>query len=170
MTSCSLIFVVLYLIGLGLGDSPLVIPSLCSFVLSFVFSSFLFSACFLVLFYFSVCFSLCIVCSASVFMRQFFEYTSLLLIKKKYSTNPKTMNKFIIQKTTIKCRIKSVSTDVKELNDVKLEVLLQQESDAGSTKKSSQTLWFDCITIQSTNFQLQHLTPTFYFPNFFFFF
>ena len=57
------------------------------------------------------------------------------------------MNKFIIQKTTIKCRIKSVSTDVKELNDVKLEVLLQQESDAGSTKKSSQTLWFDCITI-----------------------
>ena len=68
MTSCSLIFVVLYLIGLGLGDSPLVIPSLCSFVLSFVLSSLLFSACFLVLF-FSVCFSLCMVCSASVFMR-----------------------------------------------------------------------------------------------------
>ena len=67
MTSCSPIFVVLFLIGLGLGDSPLVIPSLCSFVLSFVFSSLLFSACFLVLF--SVCFSLCMVCLASVFMR-----------------------------------------------------------------------------------------------------
>ena len=51
MTSCSLIFVALYLIGLGLGDSPLVILSLCSFVLSFVFSSLLFSACFLVLFF-----------------------------------------------------------------------------------------------------------------------
>ena len=68
--------------------------------------------------------------------------------KKKYIPQiPKTMNKFIIQKTTITCSIKSVSTDVKELNDVRLEVLLQQESDAGSTKKSSQTLWFDCITI-----------------------
>ena len=56
--------------------------------------------------------------------------------KKKYIPQiPKTMNKFIIQKTTITCSIKSVSTDVKVLNDVRLEVLLQQESDAGSTKK-----------------------------------
>jgi len=43
MTSCLLLLVVLFLIGLGLGDSPLVILSICSLVLSFVFS-FFFSA------------------------------------------------------------------------------------------------------------------------------
>ena len=41
MTSCSLILVALFLIGLGLGDSPLVILSLCSLVLFFVISSLL---------------------------------------------------------------------------------------------------------------------------------
>ena len=39
MTSCSLILVALFLIGLGLGDSPLVILSLRSLVLFFVISS-----------------------------------------------------------------------------------------------------------------------------------
>ena len=41
MTNCSLILVALFLIGLGLGDSPLVILSLCSLVLFFVISSLL---------------------------------------------------------------------------------------------------------------------------------
>ena len=54
MTNCSLTLVALFLIGLGLGDSPLVILSLCSLVLFFVISSllamlvFLFSSFFLV--------------------------------------------------------------------------------------------------------------------------
>ena len=52
MTSCSLILVVLFLIGLGLGDSPLVILSLCSLVLSFVISSLLVFVCFVVFFCF----------------------------------------------------------------------------------------------------------------------
>ena len=70
MTSYSFILVVLSLIGLGLGDSPLLILSLCSFALSFVISSLLFSICFLVLFFFLlfVSFSVFSV-SASVFMR-----------------------------------------------------------------------------------------------------
>ena len=38
MTNCLLILVALFLIGLGLGDSPLVILSLCSLVLFFVIS------------------------------------------------------------------------------------------------------------------------------------
>ena len=71
MTSCSLILVVLFLIGLGLGDSPLVILFLCSLVLFFVISSLLFSVCFLVffVFFFSlyVCFFLCILYSALCF-------------------------------------------------------------------------------------------------------
>ena len=41
MTNCSLILVALFLIGLGLGDSPLVILYLCSLVLFFVISSLL---------------------------------------------------------------------------------------------------------------------------------
>ena len=41
MTNCSLILVALFFIGLGLGDSPLVILSLCSLVLFFVISSLL---------------------------------------------------------------------------------------------------------------------------------
>ena len=38
MTNCSLTLVTLFLIGLRLGDSPLVILSLCSLVLFFVIS------------------------------------------------------------------------------------------------------------------------------------
>ena len=41
MTNCSLILVALFLSALGLGDSPLVILSLCSLVLFFVISSLL---------------------------------------------------------------------------------------------------------------------------------
>ena len=58
MTNCLLIFVVLSLIGLGLGDSTLVTLSLCSLVLSFVISSLLFSVCFLVFFFFFLFLSL----------------------------------------------------------------------------------------------------------------
>ena len=55
MTNCSLILVALFLIGLGLGDSPLVILSSCSLVLFFVISSLLASIVFLFfLFLFSV--------------------------------------------------------------------------------------------------------------------
>ena len=72
MTGCLLLLVVLFLIGLGLGDSPLVILSLYFLVLSFVISSLLFSVCFLVFFFFFffslyVCFFLCILCSALCF-------------------------------------------------------------------------------------------------------
>ena len=52
MTSCLLLLVVLFLIGLRLGDSPLVILSLCSLVLSFVISSLLVFVCFVVFFCF----------------------------------------------------------------------------------------------------------------------
>ena len=55
MTNCSLILVALFLIGLGLGDLPIVILSLCSLVLFFVISSLLASIVFLFfLFLFSV--------------------------------------------------------------------------------------------------------------------
>ena len=64
MTSCSLILVALFLIGLGLGDSPLVILSLCSLVLFFVISSLLFPFVFLFFFSFS---SLFMFVSFSVF-------------------------------------------------------------------------------------------------------
>ena len=57
MTNCSLILVALFLIGLGLGDSPLVILSLCSLVLFFVISSLL--ALFVFLF-FSFSFLFCL--------------------------------------------------------------------------------------------------------------
>ena len=50
MTSCLLLLVVLFLNGLGLGDSPLVILSLCSLVLSFVISFFCLIVSFSVLF------------------------------------------------------------------------------------------------------------------------
>ena len=52
MTSCLLLLVVLFLNGLGFGDSPLVILSLCSLVLSFVISSLLVFVCFVVFFCF----------------------------------------------------------------------------------------------------------------------
>ena len=47
MTNCLLTLVALFLIGLGLGDSPLVILSLCSLVLFFVISFLLVSLVFL---------------------------------------------------------------------------------------------------------------------------
>ena len=50
MTSCLLLLVVLFLNGLGLGDSPLLILSLCSLVLSFVISFFCLLVSFFVLF------------------------------------------------------------------------------------------------------------------------
>ena len=84
MTDCSLILVALFLIGLGLGDSPLVILSLCSLVLFFVISFlvaslvFLFSP-FLLPFY--VSFSVLSVLPY-VFMRFYFNIL-FLLIKKK---------------------------------------------------------------------------------------
>ena len=56
MTNCSLILVALFLSALGLGDSPLVILSLCSLVLFFVISSLLFFVCLFVFFFlFSLC-------------------------------------------------------------------------------------------------------------------
>ena len=57
MTNCSLILVALFLIGLGLGDSPLVILSLCSLVLFFVISSLLAPFVFL---FFSFSFLFCL--------------------------------------------------------------------------------------------------------------
>ena len=83
MTNCSLTLVALFLIGLGLGDSPLVILSLCSLVLFIVFSSFLLY----LLFVFSCVFFLFV--SPSVLFRwplvflRFFYYIFFLLIKKK---------------------------------------------------------------------------------------
>ena len=59
MTSCLLLLAVLFLIGLGLKDSPLVILSFCSLVLSVVISFF----CLFV----SVCFFFCTLCSALCF-------------------------------------------------------------------------------------------------------
>ena len=85
MTNCSLILVALCLIGLGLGDSPLVILSLCSLVLFFVISSllallvFLFSP-FLLPFYVSF-FVLSVL--PYVFMRSLFNIYSLTYQKKK---------------------------------------------------------------------------------------
>ena len=69
MTNCLLTLLALFLIGLGLGDSPLVILSLCSLVLFFVISSLLAPFVFLFfLFLFSfVCFLLCTLCSALCF-------------------------------------------------------------------------------------------------------
>ena len=73
MTNCSLILVALFLIGLGLGDSPLVILSLCSLVLLFVFSS-----CLLHLFYcfLFVCVPLCTLSLASCFLEVLLIYLS----------------------------------------------------------------------------------------------
>ena len=69
MTSCLLLFVVLFLIGLGFGDSPLVILSLCSLVVSFVISSLLVFVCFVVFFYLFVSFSVLFVLPYVFFMR-----------------------------------------------------------------------------------------------------
>ena len=69
MISCLLLLVVLFLIGLGLGDSPLVILSHCSLALSFVISSLL-VFCLLCCFFLSVCFFLCTLCSALSFFHE----------------------------------------------------------------------------------------------------
>ena len=88
MTNYSLILVALFLIGLGLGDSPLVILSLCSLVLFFVISSSLAPFVFLFFFFF---FSLLFVSFSVlsilpyVFMRFLFEYIFYYLSKKKIS-------------------------------------------------------------------------------------
>ena len=89
MTSCSLILVALLLIGLRLGDSPLVILSLCSVVIFSVINMlFVVSVCFLAsvisLSLFFVCFLLCILCSALCFHEVPFNiYLSYLTKKKK---------------------------------------------------------------------------------------
>ena len=57
MTSCLLLLVVLFLNGLGLGDSLLVILSLCSLVFSFVISFFCLFVSFFVLFVLPYAFS-----------------------------------------------------------------------------------------------------------------
>ena len=92
MTNCSLILVALFLIGLGLGDSPLVILSLCSLVLFFVISSLLASIVFLFflfLFSFFVSFSVLSVLPY-VFMRSLFIIYFLTYQKKKGELDHKT--------------------------------------------------------------------------------
>ena len=96
MTNCSLTLVALCLIGLGLGDSPLVILSLCSLVLFFVISSLLASLVFLFspfLFPFCVSFSVLSVLPY-VFMRSLFNII-FLLIKKKKKSNYQIQDKYI---------------------------------------------------------------------------
>ena len=69
MTNCSLILVALFLIGLRLGDSPLVILFLCSLVLFFVISSLLAPFVFL---FFSFSFLFCLFpCLYSLFCLMF---------------------------------------------------------------------------------------------------
>ena len=90
MTNCSLILVALFLIDLGLGDSPLVILSLCSLVLFFVISSLLASFVFLFflfLFSFFVSFSVLSVLPY-VFMRSLFNIYFLTYQKKKKLLKP----------------------------------------------------------------------------------
>ena len=85
MTNCSLILVALSLIGLGFGDSPLVILSLCSLVLFFVISFSLAPFVFLFfLFLFSLFVSLSVLSVLPfVFLRFLFEYIFSYLSKKK---------------------------------------------------------------------------------------
>ena len=85
MTNYSLTLVALFLIGLGLGDSPLVILSLCSLVLFFVISFcwFRLCSCFLLFFFlfflFPSLYSLCCL----MFSWGFFNIIFLLIKKKK---------------------------------------------------------------------------------------
>ena len=85
MTNCSLILVALSLIGLGFGDSPLVILSLCSLVLFFVISFSLAPFVFLFfLFLFSLFVSLSVLSVLPfVFLRFLFEYIFSYLSKNK---------------------------------------------------------------------------------------
>ena len=89
MTSCSLILVGLFLIGVGVGDSHVVILSLCSVVLFSVINMlFVVSVCFIVLVIslslFFVCFLICILCSALSFHEVAFNiYLSYLSKKNK---------------------------------------------------------------------------------------
>ena len=81
-----LTLVTLFLIGLGLGDSPLVILSLCSLVLFFVISFLLVSLVILFspfLFLFFFCSLLCTLCAALCFHEVFFNIIFLLIKKKK---------------------------------------------------------------------------------------
>ena len=85
MTNCSLILVALFLIGLGLGDSPLVILFLCSlvllFVISFSFAPFVFL---FFLFLFSLFVSLSVLSGLPyVFMRFYLNIYFLTYQKKK---------------------------------------------------------------------------------------
>ena len=77
MTSCLLSFLVPFFIGLGLGDSHLVILSLCSLALSL----FVISASFMFLLFSLFLYSL--ICFVLLCIWQFFEYTYFLLIKKE---------------------------------------------------------------------------------------
>ena len=120
MTNCSLILVVLSLIGLGLGDSPLVILSLCSLVLFFVISSSLISVCFLVFFSLSVCFFLCTLCSALCF-HEVASWIYIFLTFKKKKNSSLASCTYTISWVLSKCcevliyAVKSVVTGI-ELN------------------------------------------------------
>ena len=84
MTNCSLILVALFLIGLGLGDSPLVILSLCSLVLFVVISSGLLRLFLLFsLLFFSLFVSLSVLFRWPYVFLRFFNIFSYLS-KKKY--------------------------------------------------------------------------------------
>ena len=92
MTNCLLILVALFLIGLGLGDSPLVILSLCSLVLFVVISSGLLRLFLLFsLLFFSLFVSLSVLFRWPFVFLRFFNIFFLLIKKKK------EMNWFILQ-------------------------------------------------------------------------
>ena len=80
MTSFWLFSVVLCLTGLGLGDSPLVILSLCSLALSRVFSIFPF----LFLFLFSLSFPFVFFSLPYVFLHKVVFFNIYLFIYQKY--------------------------------------------------------------------------------------
>ena len=83
MTNCSLILVALSLIGLRLGDSPLVILSLCSLILFFVISFSFALFVFLFFLFLFVCVPLCTLWFALCFHEVLFEYIFSYLSKKK---------------------------------------------------------------------------------------
>ena len=77
MTSFWLFSVALYLTGLGLGDSPLVILSLCSLALSCIFSIFSF------LFLFSLSFPFVFFSLPYVFLHKFSSIYIFFIYQKK---------------------------------------------------------------------------------------